>query len=172
MFPESSAAGLLRAVPSPGSPQFTCGVHLRLQGGTLRAGHRVPAGRYFQRQNALALRSMKDSRARGVDAGPARRAAASELKPCLRRSDPDNIEYKIFNVMWCQPLHFEPFRNMLRRDRTPPRKGSERPPSQGTAASLPEAALKNAGTAHAAGSERARRAKQLRADMPTAISRI
>ena len=47
--------------------------------------------------------------------------------------------------MWCQPLHFEPFRNMLRRDRTPPRKGSERPPSQGTAASLPEAALKNAG---------------------------
>lgn len=108
----------------------------------------------------------------GNPAGRTQGSGRQILSTAKRSGTPHNIEYKIFNVMWCQPLHFEPFRNMLRRDRTPPRKGSERPPSQGTAASLPEAALKNAGTAHAAGSERARRAKQLRADMPTAISRI
>lgn len=48
MLSESSEAGLRRdAPPSPGSPQFTCGVHLRLRRETCGPAHRVLARRYF-----------------------------------------------------------------------------------------------------------------------------
>ena len=54
MLSESSEAGLRRdAPPSPGSPQFTCGVKCRRRRENRESEHGVLAGRYFQMQSAL-----------------------------------------------------------------------------------------------------------------------
>ena len=65
MLSESSEAGLRRdAPPSPGSPQFTCGVKCRRRRENREPEHGVLAGRYFQMQSSECCRPRRNKTAR------------------------------------------------------------------------------------------------------------